>query len=428
MNYFENNYQKYYDLKYNVHPVTLPQLKWALGPDTACVEYFVGDGILNIFVLTNETLQFVSLPADKEFFKCMDQCRIAIKKIEVAQFLRTSHHLHNKLIAPIYKWIRGKKKLVIIPHGKLYYVPFEALAPNGEGAEDLATVDYLIKKFAISYHYSGRLWHYTASAKKVEKEKSFIGFAPVFSDKITQGYFYDSELGILTDKNSEPHKTADSGINEDKNWKNHSPMNDRLRQVLVEGEQFSQLPGTEEELKTIINLFKEKGKRAAGYFHSRASENQFKAPDMRDFSIIHVATHSLKLTENPKLSGLIFTQQKEGYSGDDGVLFSSETYSLNFDAELIVLSSCESGVGELVKGEGMIALNRGFLYSGVRNTVLSLWKVADHTTSRLMVEMYRNILDGKNYSEALREAKLSMLRDRFTAFPRYWSGFILVGE
>jgi CHAT domain-containing protein len=76
----------------------------------------------------------------------------------------------------------------------------------------------------------------------------------------------------------------------------------------------------------------------------------------------------------------------------------------------------------------MIALNRGFLYSGVRNTIFSLWKVEDKTTSRLMVELYRNILEGKTLAAALRRAKLELLQDPFTAFPKYWSGFILVGE
>jgi CHAT domain-containing protein len=82
----------------------------------------------------------------------------------------------------------------------------------------------------------------------------------------------------------------------------------------------------------------------------------------------------------------------------------------------------------LVKGEGMIALNRGFLYSGVRNTIFSLWKVEDKTTSRLMIELYRNILAGKTFAAALKRAKLKLIQNPFTAFPKYWSGFILVGE
>jgi CHAT domain-containing protein len=141
-----------------------------------------------------------------------------------------------------------------------------------------------------------------------------------------------------------------------------------------------------------------------------------------------VATHSIKKENNPKLSGLIFAQSQNPSEREDGILYSGETYNLNLNAELIVLSSCESGIGKLVKGEGMLALNRGFLYSGVQNTIFSLWKVEDKSTSRLMIELYRNILEGKSFSTALRRAKLQLIQDPFTAFPRYWSGFILVGE
>jgi CHAT domain-containing protein len=94
----------------------------------------------------------------------------------------------------------------------------------------------------------------------------------------------------------------------------------------------------------------------------------------------------------------------------------------------MVLSSCESGIGKLVKGEGMIALNRGFFYSGAKNIIFSLWKVEDKATCGLMIELYRNIFKDMSLSGALQKAKLTLIQNRFTAFPKYWSGFILLGE
>jgi len=82
----------------------------------------------------------------------------------------------------------------------------------------------------------------------------------------------------------------------------------------------------------------------------------------------------------------------------------------------------------LVKGEGMIALNRGFFYSGARHIIFSLWKVEDKATCSLMIELYKNILNDVSISNALKNAKLALIKDRFTAFPKYWSGFILVGN
>ncbi len=399
--HFENDYQKYYDLKYNPHPVTISSLQQALDPDTAFIEYFVGDWTMHVFVLTRGGLNALSLPLDSDFNRDVETFYLSIKKIEENNFLTLSWKLYGMLLEPIREYIRGKKKLIVIPHGKLYYVPFEALVAGGGRVRDLSTMDYAIKRFTFSYHYSARLWLRTAGEKKVEEEKSFIGFAPVFSES----------------PKSRDKKQEETGSK-------------KLRDVVVEGKRFPQLPGTEQEVRAIIDLFKSKGNKAVGYFHREASEDRFKSGDMKDYSIIHVATHSLKQKDNPKLSGLIFTQAAPAAQEkpEDGILYSGETYNLDLDARLIVLSSCETGIGKLVRGEGMIALNRGFLYSGVSNTIFSLWKVEDKTTSRLMIELYRNILGGKTFAAALRKAKLKLIRDRFTAFPKYWSGFILVGE
>lgn len=384
---FEKNYPRYYDLKYNPNPVSVAAIQQALPKDAALLEYFMGEYFINIFVLTPHSLEAISLPLLEDFSETVDTFYLAIKKIEVQTFLQYSREMHQRLIDPVRDALRGKRKLIIIPHGKLFYVPFEALSSGRSRPGNLPAVNYLIKRFAVNYHYSAQLWLDTGA---LSGENSFIGFAPVFTD----------------------------------NRAGAQPMRD----VEVEGKRFPALPGTEEEVRSIIRLFKGKNKNASGFFHANASETQFKSPFMKDYSIIHVATHSINEEDNPKLSGLIFSREQGTGPADDGILYSGETYNLDLDADLIVLSSCETGIGKLVKGEGMVALNRGFLYSGVRNTVFSLWKVEDKTTSHLMIELYKKILAGKSYSRALREAKLELIKDPYTAFPRYWSGFILVGK
>lgn len=403
--YFESQYPKYYDLKYNRRPVTVPDLQKALDPSEAFIEYFVGQETMNIFVLTRDDLEAVSLPIDKDFNRVIEACYLAIKKIEEQEFPVLSRQLYRLLMEPIRRLIAEKKKLIIIPHGQLYYVPFESLAGDAVEAKNFSDPDYMIKHFAISYHYSAWLWLQNFAAKRfntISKNAGFVGFAPVFGNPGEEDKKQGEELQVK-----------------------------KSRDVVIDGKRYPQLPSTEQEVRSIIRLFTGKGIQASGYYRGEASEDRFKSVDMKDYSIIHVATHSLNDLENPKLSGLIFSQSPRPgplSAQEDGILYSGETYNLNLNAELIVLSSCESGIGKLVKGEGMIALNRGFLYSGVRNTIFSLWKVEDKTTSRLMVELYRNILEGKTLAAALRRAKLELLRDPFTAFPKYWSGFILVGE
>ncbi len=439
--HFETYYQDYYNLKYNPNPTTVADLQRSLPDDTAFVEYFWGRDYINIFTMTREDLDVVSIPREAGFAQLVESFYLSIKKIEEQRFFELSDRLYQVLIGPIREIIKGKRKLIIVPHGRLYYVPFEALAP-ARGKRAITAADYLIKHYAVSYHYSGRLWRYATDKIRRDaagpRETSFIGFAPVFDTPIiipppgsaangdngSNGSNGTADLKGVIDLTSRPNRPYALAALAP------APSPPPARDVIVEGKRFPRLPGTEQELRSIIKLFKSKQKEAAGYFRSQASEVRFKAADMKKYSIIHVATHSLK-EDNLKLSGLLLGETQAGgheATTEDGILYSGETYNLSLDADLIVLSSCESGIGKLVKGEGMIALNRGFLYSGVRNTIFSLWKVEDKTTSRLMIEMYRNILAGKTFTHSLRDAKLKLIRDPFTTFPKYWSAFILVGE
>ncbi len=110
------------------------------------------------------------------------------------------------------------------------------------------------------------------------------------------------------------------------------------------------------------------------------------------------------------------------------MLYAAETYNLELNADLVVLSCCESGIGPFVNGEGVYAMMRGFLYSGARNVMYSLWQVMDHHTSELMQSFYEGVLKGWRFGQALRMAKLQMLSRERTAFPFCWAGFVLVGQ
>jgi len=400
---FENNYKKYYDLKYKPPVVNIKQIQQALEPGTAIIEYFIGDNVLHIFVLWDKGIEVEDIILDEDLNQLVTDYNRAIKKIEEGPFLQLSWKLYRLLYQPVHHLVKQKEKLIIIPDGPLYTIPFESLITGASETNSLSQRDFLVKHFAFSYHYSANLWLYSAQQDTVSKETAFIGFAPVFGKEIRSGYILVNEPG-----SSHSRLRASSG----------DP-----------GSAVSQLPATEEELRAIILLFESQRKKAVGYFHRQASEDNFKTANMQDYDLIHIATHSLKDEGQHQLSGLIFSPPGLGpQPGEDGILYSSEIYNLHLDARLIVLSSCESGVGKLIKGEGVMAMNRGFFYSGIRNIVFSLWKVEDRSTSRLMIEFYRNILQGYPFCQALRKAKLEMIRDPFTAFPKYWSGFVLVGK
>jgi CHAT domain-containing protein len=112
---------------------------------------------------------------------------------------------------------------------------------------------------------------------------------------------------------------------------------------------------------------------------------------------------------------------------EDNILYTGEIYNLKIKANLVVLSSCESGYGYLDASEGILGLNRAFMYSGVPNVVYSLWKVYDKVSADLMINFYDSVLDNQNYAAALRASKLKMLEEKATASPHYWGAFLFMG-
>ncbi len=113
----------------------------------------------------------------------------------------------------------------------------------------------------------------------------------------------------------------------------------------------------------------------------------------------------------------------------DGYLRLYEIYNLDLPAELVVLSACETGVGKQIRGEGLIALTRGFMYAGAKRVVASLWKVDDSATAALMAQFYKEMfINGKRPAAALKEAQIYISKQKRWQSPYYWAGFVLQGE
>jgi len=402
---FETDYPKYFELKYQTRTVPAAELQNSLDPESVLIEYFLGKKNITIFTVTRNHVDVFDIPIDTSFQASIESLNKSIKKLDKTTFLKTSHQLYKHLIEPVTHKLAGCKKLIIIPHSDLYKIPFETLI--SKIPQKNRQPDYLINQYEISYHYSATLYFNSLedSFKRDRRNQlTFIGFAPVFSDRSEEGNEVD------TDSYSSVSDLADSTI----------------RSTLLNGQKIRELSFSEDEVRQIVKLYRKNKKYASGYYHADASESTFKT-EINQFKNIHIATHSIMNESDPKRSAIIFAQSNKN-SGEDGILYSGETYNLNLNADLIVLSSCESGMGKLIKGEGLMALTRGFLYSGVDNLIVSLWKVSDKHTSELMTELYKHILNGNSHSQALRKAKLHMLQNPGTAFPKSWASFVLIGE
>lgn len=398
IDYLEKNYTSYYELKFQIYTPKATDIQKLLTKDEALIEYGLGKKNLFIITITNEEYNEKVIPIDDHLEKLVINYYRSIKKGETWSFITYSSKLYNLLIDPVKATISKKAKLIIIPDDYLYYIPFETLTDTSipeSSRVDFSKLNYLISNHLVSYNYSSALW--INSRKKNLKEQNnsrkdnFIAFAPVFDKK------------------------------------------DSIGTVNINSKYFSALPNSKEEIQDIQELFKKKGKYAKIYLSNEASEDAFKN-NIKGYKYIHIATHGFSNDNNPELSGLVFSNlQKQTANSNatpdtDGILYSGEMYNLDLNANLVVLSACETGIGKLIKGEGLIAMTRGFLYSGAPNILFSLWKVPDKHTKNLMVEFYKNILSGSDYSKALTEIKLQMIQKEESSLPKFWGGFILISE
>jgi CHAT domain-containing protein len=391
----EYDYPNYFRLKYRPHPVTMAAVREQLGGATL-VEYFTGDSALFIFTLNASQFAFRSFPKDTAFESVVAGVRRSVTDLNFKQYPPAAYRAYRWLIAPVTQELKSGGRIIVIPDGVLNYLPFDMLLTkevNFLKGIDFTQLPYLIRNFTISYTYSAGL--ITSQNKK--ESGGFLGFAPVFSDSLTGGYVKKS--------------AADT----------------TMRDVTMLGTRFAELPYTEKEVNGILRSFEKNGLGGQIYVKDRAGEESFKSAVSENFRFIHVASHGFINESNPKLSGIIFSQ-KDSVSPDDGILYAGEIYGLKLDAELVTLSACKSGIGKVVKGEGIMGLTRGFIYSGAKNVLVSLWQLGDESTSELMIQFYEYVLTGNDLSTALRKAKLDFIRDKKYAYPADWGGFVLIGR
>jgi CHAT domain-containing protein len=368
----EKNYPAYYNLKYNVQSIKVEGLQKKLKSTDCILEYFVSESTntIRVFRITNKDYNVYSIPLVNTYEKYITGMRNAIKFNNKPIFIKTSSALYRQLIPALPK---SCTHLIVIPDGKMGSVPFEALlksAPENDTAE-YAEMEFLIKQFAISYTYAGSLYENNVQQKTLN---AVLLFAPV-------------DFSAASDLTS--------------------------------------LPGTLKEVNGLNDLFK-KSKKSSLYTYTNASASILTSDSIRQYSIIHLATHGLVDEQQPELS-CIYTY---GTSPENDRIYSGDIYNMHLNADLVTLSACQTGLGKIAKGEGLIGLSRALFYAGADNINVSLWKVSDESTQVYMNDFYENYLNGPqdNFAEASREAKLKLLNSKQLNSPYYWSAFILIGN
>ena len=185
-------------------------------------------------------------------------------------------------------------------------------------------------------------------------------------------------------------------------------------------EAYPSLPHTQKEVNNILSYFN--GKK---YLGGQATLERF-TKESAAFSVLHLATHAILDDKQSENSHLIFTPQST-----EEKLYVRDIYAMPINASLVSLSACETGIGSLRRGEGMLSLSRAFFYAGAASLTSSKWQINDLPTAEIMGDFYKELSKGKRKDEALRLAKLAFLKKNYDnnyVHPYYWSGFVVIGD
>ena len=385
----ESQYPNYFKLKFGKLTREMSEVQKALTPTDLLLNYFMTEDAIYIVALTTVDKQLIKMPKSADFDKILAALRqfIANRSSDDAHtFASLSYMLYQNLLAyPLS--ISKSKHLIIIPDGLLDYIPFDIfITSNKETNPSFLNLPYLLRDYNCSYAYSAASYWEQKNFKKGRGKKLFAGFAPTYNYDNTS---IKKSIALTTPSN---------------------PLHN--------------LPGALREVTYASTLFK-----GDAFTDNTATEKIFR-DKAQDYRILHFGMHSLLNDKSPLLSNLVFTHLKND-STTDNKLTINELYGLRLNADLAVLSACNTGMGDINRGEGVISLSRAFAYTGVPATIMSLWEVEDFSTSDIIPLLYDNLKAGQNKDEALKNAKityLSIIKTDAEAHPYYWAGLIATGN
>ena len=389
-------YPHYAEVRYPT-PLGLNEIRRLLKGDDALLQYFLGKERSFLFVVTRERLASHVLPGADAITERVRTLRGLLDRpnpLSVRRYCQDAAELYDVLLRPAAGMVAGKRHLLISPDGPLYFLPFEALLTGGTaGCERpyYAELPYLLREHAVSYVPSVSV---LSSLRGPQPSKPAGGGIPM-------------RFVAFADPSYGPGP---------------APASPR-RAGALQGRQgeLPPLPNSRREVEEVARFYPGGVKL---YLGREATEGNVKRnPFLGSAWRIHFATHGQVNEVRPELSALVLTPGQ----GEDGYLHVDEIFNLELNADLLVLSACDSGLGRQVNGEGVLGLTRAFHYAGAKSVVVSLWPVLDAGAPELMKSFYRHLDVLRDKAEALRVSKLGMIRAG-QANPSYWAPFILAGD
>lgn len=387
----------------------------ALEAGSVLLSFNVGDDSTQLLTLTSGTLRAIEIPVGHDqLARRVTALRLLLSAgasgaADPAGVSETRSHLQERaeelydlLIRPAAAEIETASQLLIVPDGPLHVLPFAALRNRADDS-------YLMQNHAIRFAHSlSTDLQLRSRGGRRQGNRSIVAFADPYTGAVTQEG---------TDR-------------------------DALRRRATLGP----LPGARREVESLHRVFDE----AQTYVGREASEERVKELG-GSFPYLHFATHAVVSEREPLDAGLILSLPETRGAKENGFLQAWEIFEqLRIDAELVVLSACETGIGADLGADGILGLTRAFQFAGARSVLASLWQVADRSTAPLMVAFYEELDAGHSAADALRAAQLRLLRGDAPSLerpgllakllgqgdappqrldhPYHWAGFQLYGD
>jgi CHAT domain-containing protein len=394
-----------------------------LDDDTVLLEFALGEERSWLWAVTPRTLKTVELPPRREIERAARslyqgltarQSRAGESRAAYAARVAAADAALEDRVRGVSRMLLGgiarelstewrSKRLVVTAAGVLEYLPFAVLrVPD----QTLLAVRHEVVTIP-SASVLATLRRDTAQRGRAPRPLAILA-DPVFSS-------------------DDPRLAAEPSVTNPSTRDAATSRGESIIDGLYARNDLSRLPFSREEANTIASLTGASATLKATDF--KASRALALSGALSGHRIVHFATHGVVNSDRPSLSALILSLVDERGARQNGYLRLHDIYNLRLDADLVVLSACQTALGQEVKGEGLVGLTRAFIYAGAPRVVASLWQVNDLATAELMKKFYRGMLQQRlRPAAALRAAQIEMSRDPRWKSPYFWAGFVLQGE
>ena len=387
-------YPNYYRLKYLPYKVNDNDIQhWLPNDSTAFAEYMIGKSHIYLIIITKQKSSLIELEKNDTLLSHISALNSMLRKSDPKAYYLISYNIYKSFVQPMEPYIKKGSKIIVSGDGELSTLSFEALVtkPHPEGKEFKAN-DFLFNKYNFSYAVSAFSLLNPFKKSNSSKEKVYFS-APGFDEDLKMKYEHFAS-------------------------KNRQPIDQSYLSYLYQP--FMLKLGN--ALANSWSITKEEGDNAT------EADFKVKAPAS---NVIQVGSHAILNDIDPMRSCLVFAKELSlNKNKEDGYLYSSEIYNQKLNADLIILTACETGGGKFKEGEGMMSIAYSFEYAGCKSAMMSLWPVDEKTSALITENFYKHLGNGETTTDALYNAKKDYLATAEGPLvnPFYWSGLVMLGE